>query len=167
MLCQECKEREANTYVKKIINGKKQEYHVCSQCAEKLGLLNMNQNLFSGFSSVLGDFFSEALPSFSGTLANPVRCSDCGSTYRDIAKNGVVGCSRCYQTFYHELLPSIKRIHGNTVHCGKNPSVSGKEVTKTDDKKSLQLQLEQAVKNQEFEKAAELRDRIKSLKESE
>lgn len=40
MKCQHCNEREATTYIKKNINGKKTEMHLCSECAAELGVMN-------------------------------------------------------------------------------------------------------------------------------
>ena len=68
------------------------------------------------------------------------------------------------------LLPSIRRIHGNTTHCGKK-SVAGIEYTEVKDKEPskierLKKQLEDAIKVQNFEEAAKLRDEIKGLEEN-
>ena len=70
--------------------------------------------------------------------------------------------------FGDELFPLIRRIHGNTTHCGKN---SGKaaaksekhEPTKEEKIAQLKSELDAAVKEQNFERAAELRDIIKGM----
>ena len=66
-------------------------------------------------------------------------------------------------------MPSIRRIHGNTVHCGKNSMQSKgektvvSEPTKEEIIKNLQTELDKAIKEQNFEYAAELRDKIKEM----
>ena len=102
-----------------------------------------------------------------GTQAT--RCDFCGSSYSDIAKSGHVGCAKCYEIFGDQLLPSIRRIHGNTTHCGKNSRFGTKkaeksaEMTKKDKIKALKKELDKAISEQNFEHAAELRDQIKEM----
>lgn len=90
-------------------------------------------------------------------------------SYSDIAKSGHVGCAKCYEIFGDQLLPSIRRIHGNTTHCGKNSRFGTKkaeksaEMTKKDKIKALKKELDKAISEQNFEHAAELRDQIKEM----
>ncbi|MBQ8056863.1 MAG: UvrB/UvrC motif-containing protein [Ruminococcus sp.] len=167
MLCQKCKAKEANTHVKSVVNGEYEEYMLCSDCAKEMGYSNLWSDMHSDFNSILGSFFSNALPARSETT----RCRTCGSTYHDIAKSGQVGCANCYELFLSELMPSIRRIHGNTTHCGKRPQIStieNKEAEKTELSKieSLKKELANAINEQNFELAAELRDKIKEMEES-
>lgn len=166
MLCQKCMKKEANTHVKSVVNGEYEEYMLCSDCAKEMGYTNLWSDMSSDFNSILGSFFSNALPARSETT----RCATCGSTYHDIAKSGQVGCANCYELFLSELMPSIRRIHGNTAHCGKRPNlivsnVADKEdtVTKID---KLKDELQKAIEEQNFELAAKLRDEIKEMEES-
>lgn len=168
MLCQKCKKNEANTHVKSVVNGNYEEYMLCSECAKEMGYTNLWSDMSSDFGSILGSFFSNALPARSETT----RCKTCGSTYHDIAKSGQVGCADCYELFLSELMPSIRRIHGNTTHCGKRPGFALKEGTKADEVNIeseidvLKNKLQKAIEEQNFELAAELRDKIKEKEES-
>ena len=166
MKCQKCGANNANTHVKTIINGEFKEYDLCSECAKKMGYTNVFGDMEDEFSNFLGSFFGNVLPA----RTQATRCEFCGSTYSDIAKSGHVGCANCYSVFADELFPSIRRIHGNTTHCGKNSSLAEKakqskssEETKEDKIKRLKAELDKAVKEQNFEHAAELRDKIKEL----
>lgn len=164
MLCQECKQRQATTHVKTIINGQVSEQVLCSECAKKLGVDNMFSSMSSDFNSFLGSFLTGGLPSRS----TAARCGGCGSSFGDIARTGKVGCAECYDEFFDELLPTIRRIHGNTEHIGK----SGIEYKKIEDPvvsplEQAEVDLKKAIEMQEFEKAAELRDKIKELKGEE
>lgn len=83
-------------------------------------------------------------------------------------KTGHVGCADCYDVFGDELFPLIRRIHGNTTHCGKNSDRTVQKAEKhepTKEEKIAQLknELDAAVKEQNFERAAELRDTIKGM----
>ena len=166
MKCQKCGANNANTHVKTIINGEFKEYDLCSDCAKKMGYTNIFGDIDNEFSSFLGSFFGNALPA----RTQATRCDFCGSTYSDITKSGHVGCAHCYDIFKDQLLPSIRRIHGNTTHCGKNSRLAenkktaqSEKPTKEDKIKLLNAELDKAIKEQNFEYAAELRDKIKGL----
>ena len=81
-------------------------------------------------------------------------------------RSGKIGCADCYETFYDKLLPLLERLHGKTNHVGKIPNsfeeIAKEENTQNETEK-LKAELDEAVKAQNYEKAAELRDRIKEL----
>ena len=163
MKCQKCGVNEATTHIKRVINGKSSEIHLCPACAkeEGIGYTNLISDMHSEFEGLLGSFFSNALPARTGTA----HCRTCGSTYAEIARTGRVGCADCYNEFYNELLPTVRRMHGNTTHCGKraNSVQAPAEAEKPVTAEQLQKELDEAVKVQNFEKAAELRDKIREM----
>ena len=116
MKCQKCGANNANTHVKTVVNGEFREYDLCSDCAHKMGYTTMFSDMDNEFSGLLGSFFNNVLPA----RTQATRCEFCGSSYPEIAKTGMVGCAHCYELFADRLYPSIRRIHGNTTHCGKN-----------------------------------------------
>ncbi len=71
----------------------------------------------------------------------------------------------CYHTFSSALMPSIQRIHGQTQHIGKVPRSAGAHLRLQSRISELESKLKQAIEEQQFEKAATLRDEIASLKE--
>ncbi len=165
MLCERCKKNNANTHVKSVVNGKAEEYMLCSECAKELGYTDVFSDMHSDFNSILGSFFSNALPAKS----EATRCPQCNSTFSDIQKSGYVGCAKCYEVFLSDLMPTIKRIHSNTTHLGKSPSLTPVNQEKSENKPTvseLKTQLDEAVKEQNFELAAKLRDKIKEMEES-
>jgi protein arginine kinase activator len=158
MLCQNCKRNEANVHMKRIINASATEVHLCEDCARALGY----GDAFSGFGLGLGDLFGNLISHssvFSGT--NAVRCPMCGNGFNDIAESGRLGCAECFDTFYDKLLPSIERIHGNNKHVGKRIVKGTDNPDYLREEEDLQAELEKAVREQNFELAAELRDKIK------
>src|SRR5699024_1133629 len=91
-------------------------------------------------------------------------CSSCGMTYHEFAKNGKFGCAHCYQAFAERLDPIFKRVHGgNTEHKGKVPKRAGHHMRTQQEIKLMRETLQKYVDKEEFEKAAELRDQIRSL----
>lgn len=165
MLCQHCQKNEATTHIKTNINGEYAEYRLCSECARELGYGGMFPDFTADFGGMLGSFLSAALPARSGAT----RCPECGSTMNDIKKSGKVGCANCYELFFSELMPTIRSIHGNTEHIGKRPVIEyteNREDTPPADEKTkkiadLRAELKKAIEDEDFERAAQLRDEIK------
>lgn len=172
MLCQHCNQKEATTHIKKNINGKREEMHLCSECAKELGVMDefkmpaMN-DLFGN--SFLGNFLGAGVAAMN-SLAGVDRCQTCGSSFNDIVKSGHIGCSDCYDRFEDKLEPSIRKIHGKTKHIGKYVSYEdtgekAQQKPKESELDSLKSQLSQAIKEQRFEDAAVLRDKINEIEE--
>ena len=66
------------------------------------------------------------------------------------------------------MAPLLKRIHGASQHLGKSPNPQAIDELKTHSKRQQELDqakadLQKAVKGEEFEEAAALRDKIKFL----
>lgn len=159
MLCESCGKNHATTHIRSVVDGVVTEKNLCGYCAAKEGYTGLAHNSLSDMlASVFGDVLA------SGSPAAAVRCSCCGAKFSDIASSGKVGCANCYKTFYNELLPYLKRVHGSTTHSGKIPNraplmVQPKEETVGD----LRMKLNELVRAERFEEAAKVRDRIKEL----
>lgn len=170
MRCQICGKNQANVYLKQVVNGEETELSLCEDCARNFGVSNIMEDSFdSGFDEFFGSLFSNfsSLP-YGEENFSTVRCKGCGTTFSDISSTGRVGCANCYSTFSRELLPYIRRIHGNTKHVGKVAACCGgggacTALSRESKLNSLKKKLEEAVEKQEFEQAAILRDEIKAL----
>lgn len=159
MICENCGKNQATTHLKSIVNGKYTEMWLCSDCAKAMGVGNMFTHTATDFSSFLGSFFGDGLPS----RTSATRCKSCGTSFADIARSGKVGCADCYTNFYDELLPSIQKIHGNIQHTGKVANGVDIQVKVTREIEKTKQELAKAVKEQNFELAAKLRDKINEL----
>ncbi len=170
MLCEKCKKNNATVFLKENINGKETKYALCAECMDKLeaeGKLSLFGDFPSFFESPMDNIFGAL---FAPSFANPTKserkkCTLCGSTFDDLRAGGKVGCAKCYEIFSEELAPTVARIHGNSKHTGCAPS---KFKAKLDRKKqiaSLEREMKEAIKEQNFERAAELRDEIKAIRE--
>lgn len=157
MLCSHCQKRPAVTYMKQVINGKAMELALCAECAAE-------QGFSSAFGFNPGDFWGSLFAEPAKRVREDTeRCPDCGSSFRDVAQRGRPVCPTCYVTFYERLLPSVQRIHGKTQHTGKVAEHAGESARTEHALKQLREQLEVCVANQEYEKCAQLRDRIREL----
>ncbi len=159
MLCEKCGKNNATTHIRSVVNGVVTEKNLCGYCAASEGYTNLqNNSLAQMLSSMFGDVLAV------NSKAAAVRCSCCNATFSDIAESGKVGCPECYKTFYNELLPYLKRVHGSTKHAGKIPNRAPLAVTVSEDTvESLRLKLNQLVREENYEEAAVIRDKIKKL----
>ncbi len=158
MLCENCKVNNATTHIKKTVNGVTNEYFLCPECAAKLGFNNFN---FFKLDNFWNDFLGEPV------IKSLKRCETCNSSFEDIVNNGKMGCADCYSIFKDEILPTIKKIHGKTIHTGATPSYTIEEEKEDNKIEALENKLQEAIKNEEFEKAAEIRDELKELRKKE
>lgn len=174
MRCTHCHEKEANTHIQRIINGQREEMYLCPDCARELGV--MDDFSFEPFS--MDSFFGGLLGAGAtalNSLAGVERCDSCGSSFNDIINSGRVGCGNCYSMFEDRLQPSIEKLHGKAKHVGKNVTYTETEDNKKDEKESsapspiekLKSELKQAIKEQRFEDAAVIRDKIKEMDKGE
>ena len=173
MKCQNCGEHDANFKYTEIINGVKKELNLCEDCARKMGVADINFNIPINFSSFFGDFLNEYDNSpFMPMIATPskLQCDECKMTYDEFMNTGRFGCSHCYDVFADRIEPVLKRLHGNTKYLGRNAKVNTEHIKEKEDVKSenheienLRKELKKAIKDENYERAAELRDKIKEL----
>ncbi|GKU76748.1 UvrB/UvrC motif-containing protein [Paenibacillus sp. L3-i20] len=167
MFCQECGKRPATLHFTKIVNGDKTEVHICESCArEKSEGIPGTPNSFSIHNLLSGLLDFNTLPGSALSNSNAsqsIRCENCGLTYTQFSKIGRFGCSSCYTTFADRLDPLLKRVHSSTVHSGKIPKRSGGQIKCKREIEQLRRDLQTYIEQEEFESAAELRDRIREL----
>lgn len=163
MLCQRCHKNPASVHIKQVINGNITEAELCSECASK-------ENLGGFFSSKTSDlfsgFFSDSI--FGGDYIKEQKtCPVCKTTRSDLAASGRPGCAKCYEVFEDELKKIIYGIHGNAIHSSARPGKHTERLKKNREIEALKAEQKQAVAEQNYEKAAELRDKIRDLEKGE
>jgi len=163
MQCQICNKRTATIHLTEISEGVRTEMHICEHCATEQGIAAQSQ-------ISVNDLLSNLLasqPSDDELLASADDvsvCPSCGFTLDRLRKEGTLGCPHDYEVFQHSLLPLIERAHnGSSTHCGKVPSKIPAETKQLAELSQLRQELEKAVRNEDYERAAELRDKIKPL----
>lgn len=175
MLCERCKQREANVHFTEVINGVKNEHRLCMQCAMDMdiGAVGIFDN-----DNPIGRLLSGILSSNMETekkidSMNQIVCPTCGMAYSEFVKDSRFGCPDCYNVFDILINDNIKQLQGNTRHIGKKPrfgwngDVSKPEKNDDGIKEELALlesKLAEAIAEEEYEDAARLRDKIKELK---
>lgn len=92
-----------------------------------------------------------------------LRCPQCQMNWMDFRRGGRLGCPQCYEVFQQELHSVIAQIQGSLEHTGKIPAHQSKKLAQKKKLLTLQNQMQKYVEEQNFEKAAELRDQIRDL----
>lgn len=163
MLCEKCGKYAATTHIKTVIDGVVYEKNLCSDCAKSEGMGDFTSG---SLSDILASVFGESAPNLNTSSLK--KCECCGSTFSDISKSGKVGCPNCYKVFKNELLPYLKRVHGSIEHVGKIPDKHIENVSEnSENAEDLKKQLKELIKQENYEQAAIVRDKIKSLQDGE
>jgi protein arginine kinase activator len=173
MICQECNQRPAALHFTKIINGEKTEVHLCEKCAQEKGeMFIFNGESGFTFNNLLAGLLNID-PNFQKPSQSPfhqeeiLQCDACSMTFPQFLKVGRFGCSHCYEAFKEQLNPVLKRLHsGNWTHNGKIPKRIGGGIHLRKLIEELKSNLKDSINNEEFEKAAEIRDEIRKLEKN-
>lgn len=158
-MCDSCGQNKASLHYTKVINGRVEEKHLCEECASQNYQIDF-ENPFSMnklFTGLIDGIHESQFPK------KEIKCPSCGLSYSEFKKKGKFGCSQCYETFKERLTPLIRGLHGHNIHRGKIPISSNERLFLKREEDNLKIQLEDAVKKEEFEKAAVIRDRIREL----
>lgn len=162
MLCDICKKNNAVVHYTEVINEKIKKLNLCEECAMSKGI--GVQPPFS-IGELLGGLTP---PVFEPSIADKgTVCSGCGMTFADFKAAGRLGCPQCYDAFSKSLMPLIRDIQKSTKHIGKIPSTAKEAMGSVVKIRELELRLHEAVKKEEFETAAKLRDEIRKLEKKE
>ncbi len=160
MKCEACRKQEASVAFTHIVENQKQTLHLCPACiaARQAGSVDAaappSDAAAAGENPVEGSGRADA--------AAVARCPHCGMSYDEFRKGGRFGCPTCYEAFERQLDRLMKRIHGATVHRGKGLPPPRPQPQVTEDLTELRRQLAAAVAAEAYERAAEIRDRIRA-----
>lgn len=162
MLCEDCRKQDATVHMKQVVNNQKIVLNLCSNCAKRRGFSNPLKNI----PFPLADFLTSMV---SGSISEPdsemmgQSCPTCGLTYDKFAKTGRLGCGECFNTFRQPLADLLRKIHGSNLHRGKRQSSMAEGMDTLKEEARLKEELKAAITNEDFERAAQIRDLIKDL----
>ena len=163
MLCDNCKERDAVVHLTQIVENAVSQLHLCEKCAAEKGV----ETTVAMPKHPLGEFLQavqQQLPVAASEGGG--RCTFCSATLRDFRSTGRLGCAHCYKTFEGSLRELLRRVHGSSRHVGRRyepprPGVLERTMLLGE----LRERLRRAIETEQFELAADLRDRIRVLDE--
>lgn len=156
MKCEKCNEREANFFYTATINGKTTQRRLCSECAAEEGL----DKAFGRFEheSLFGDFFDEPFGMLDSFFGGRSLFSGLMPRMMTLPRSLFAPTESAGQT---QQSPGPAQTEAEA----KIPVDAGEEVKTGRELRALKHQLHEAVKAEDFEKAIELRDKIRKLEQ--
>lgn len=176
MQCDICGKKKATVHLTEIVDQQMSEMHLCEECARQKSVQMEQQfglaDLLAGLAD-MGAKTNASTKDAAGVTAKTVAltCGKCQLSYDEFRKLGRLGCGHCYISFKEHLEPLLKKIHGSSHHLGKmiakgkKPSAVFK--AKKDDLTSLRQDLQEAIHSEDFEKAAQIRDKIRDMEKKD
>lgn len=156
MMCDRCGEAKATVQQIEITGDQVDHQQLCESCA----------NDQSTEDTVPDDSISNIVSSMFDSTQDSETCDDCGMSFEEFEQSGTMGCAQCYETFRSRLESLVHRVHGSDRHMGRETEAGG--LAKIEGERKLQIlekQLNRAVNEEDYEKAAELRDQIEQHEE--
>lgn len=182
--CDECEE-DKSVHLTKIVGGKAESHVVCPGCPKlevgvgppamsggkaegakpsgtKLPAASETEPAQAAAPFSLKAFLAGIKPAPERPQTEQVLCPACGMSFDDFRQSGRLGCHHDYETFNVGLVRLLNKIHGATQHVGRVPSRAGERLKQAELLEALRAELEEAVKREDYERAAELRDEIRA-----
>jgi protein arginine kinase activator len=166
MKCQRC-DKAATFHITELTGGEPQELHLCEEHAREY--LTQSESESASATSLAGALAQQlAVGQTAEELArlDQQACPICGITFFEFRNQGRLGCPHDYVCFQKELEPLILNIHGETTHVGKRPVRSSADTAHQTDLIRLRKDLKQAIEQEKYERASELRDEIRRIEGS-
>ena len=160
-LCDVCGKNQAHIHIVEMTPKGRIERNLCEECADKEGLMAGGDNFSFSFTNFLRNIIPVA---FDDTVENTdAVCQNCGLSYEDVRHNGQFGCPVCYVAFKDKISGILKVVQGKAEsHIGKSPK-NLKRLSPARELEKLKRSLKIAIEEEEYERAAKLRDRIAEL----
>jgi protein arginine kinase activator len=162
MQCEVCHKNAATVHLTDVSNNAKREIHLCESCAKDQGV-------------TIKSYLHKApsYPQFVTQLAHSqmdpqpeekdLTCPRCGLTYKKFRSTGKFGCPHDYVAFKKGIVNLLEKIHDRVQHVGKVPLRATDQIAKQKELRALRSDLEKAVRDEAYERAAQIRDRIHEL----
>jgi len=162
MLCQDCHKNLANVRYAEVVDGAVADIHLCQEC-----LARRQDETTSGFQFAKPTPFTPASSVETTPMPEPGEarqtCQACNTTLKQIVETGRVGCSSCYETFPAQLESLLEGFHIGLTHRGKVPRLDDARAQVRADLQAKRVLMKSALKTENYEEAASLRDEIRAL----
>ena len=165
MQCEICHKATAAVHLTDVSNNLKKEIHLCEECARERGT-TIKSHMHTP-PSAMPDLKAANLISTdlddSDAEESDLVCPNCGISYRKFRSSGKFGCPEDYEVFGRHVIQLLEKIHHKVQHVGKAPNRATEGLALEQEVKSLRENLQEAIAAEEYERAAQIRDKIYSL----
>lgn len=161
MNCDYC-DNQAEVHEVTVKNGIKKEVHLCIEHAMEAGYdMPKHQPITQLLKHVA---ISHSAVASARTREKTRSCPSCDLSFNEFRRKGTLGCPDCYEAFGKLLASLIERSqNGATHHAGKAPKRAGSSIDRQLMMQKLLKELDSAVAAEQYERAAELRDQLRSM----
>ena len=162
MKCQKC-DKLATFHITDLTDDQLLALHLCPDCAK--GYLQPDQQPVKapGVSGIISKQLKIDQTAEELAELDDKKCPVCGITFYEFRQGGRLGCPNDYVFFSTELEPLLNNVHGSTRHTGKRPRRGDHDTQVQTGLIKLRREMKEAVDQENYELASELRDRIKSI----
>ena len=168
--CNACQKAIASIHIMDLREGNVVgQQHFCVSCAESAGVVQPKTPIKFSTTEILEDLLGglkTQQKDKKGTGDETV-CPGCGLNASDFKLRGRLGCPRCYEVFRSSLLPLLERVHDGTSHRGRFPGRTAMDVAAADKMAELKRRLDSAIQEENYEEAAQLRDKLQQAEKAE
>jgi len=161
-VCDNCRKNVATVHLTEIKKGQSEEVHLCENCARELRVPHKPP---VSVNDLLGAFIEKPESEESVRQPESAACDECGLTFEEFRKNPRFGCANDYKVFGRSLVKLLEKIHGSSKYIGKVPSFQDGQPVFLRELVALRQKLKKAIKEEAYEEAASIRDRIVELEE--
>jgi protein arginine kinase activator len=158
MKCEKCQNQTATVHLTEIKSGRRNETHLCEDCARSMNLPHQQPISISDLIGTLLESGQKKVDP-KGEAA----CPECGIRFSEFKAGGRLGCAHDYEFFKDQLEPLLKKVHGAVRYTGKVPKGADVEPAMQEELKQLKKRLQKVIAVEEYEEAARIRDRIVEL----
>ena len=170
MKCQKC-EKPATFHITELTDGKPQELHLCEDHAREYLTQGEEPATGKGMAAAMAQHMAQQMADQMtvGQTAEALEeldqqaCPVCGITFYEFRSQGRLGCPNDYLCFEKQLEPLILNIHGESEHEGKAPKETPGASHERTQLIRFRREMQEAIECEDYEKASELRDKIRSI----
>lgn len=179
-ICQVCKQRPATCHLTEVgPNQEIAELHICSGCIREhnLDLHHQPPAIAEILALAAGPSAAGDAPGIHVNLSAAAKaeaasggpsCPTCGLELQEFVANNRFGCPDCYTTFDQTVVEMLSNLQDSDRHAGRTPHQAGDERSqRLAERLDLRQRLDAAIADEAYERAAELRDRLRLLDSEE
>lgn len=165
MLCERCHAHPATVHMVQVVNGHRKEEHLCSECAEKEHVFQKEQSFFGNgfFDSPLDHFFDGSM--LGHLLEDPFgtrTLEDRGGQFIEVNPKKLPENEDGYSRFKESIRPSFQKGKGD-IPMNEPKEEKPAAPAESEELQALRKELKSCVDREDFERACEVRDKIKAI----
>lgn len=167
MLCERCHAHPATVHMVQVVNGHRKEEHLCSECAEKEHVFQKEQSFFENgfFDSPLDHFFGGSM--LGHLLEDPFGTRTMedqgGGQFIEVSPEKLPENEDSYNRFKESIRPSFQKGKNEIPVHEPKAKEKADAPAESEELQALRKELKSCVDREDFERACEVRDKIKAI----